>query len=691
MILTLCISPNARAEPIIVSPLPEMSKIGRYFEYLEVADPNLTVDDIIHNRHGGTWIQSQKDAPGFGFKQTVFWVRFTVKNTSSSEVAFFFEQAYPLVDSLKLFDLKSDGTHAVTEVGDIKPFSERPYEHSSFVFPLTIGPNAEKTYYLKQHTQSAMSLHFNIWSPDRFRKKALIKERMLMLYYGMALVIAIYNLFLYFFIRHISYLFYALYVFFFLLFIMTMNGTAFQFLWPNYPWFGNWCIPILLLTLIVFAVLFFLYFLKLKLTAPLTYKIVKYLITYVTIIQFAICSFAPYRISIRLTAIWTIVVCIFSLLAGFRLAFKKHRPAIFYTVSWAAFLIGALLFLFRVFAILDKNIVTDWALQIGSVFQLILLSTGLADRINTLRKESEILIAKTENAYAEQMNVIRVANRLSDMIDDLVHTVERVAASFSEKVQGQAYSIGSIITEVGSLKELARQTSSSAVSTRVTAEKSRAESLEGTHIVERLKAGFGEINEMNELSQAEFTDLAEKAEKIEDILESNREIADRIKILAINAAIQAAKAGEHGLGFRFVAGELKAMIADTEESLVKSHQLLGDIRARARQTSQTIEQGTKGLQKQTKELGLADKLMRRLADSFSETVDSVNAITGDAKLQEDRINKVGVGVDNIDLVAEQIEQAADKLITSVEKIVSSQGELRHVLAGTAPSTQGDGP
>ena len=77
-----------------------------------------------------------------------------------------------------------------------------------------------------------------------------------MLFYGIILIMLVYNLILFFFIRRIEYLYYTIFVFFLMLFMMGMDGIAFQYLWPDSPWWTTFCMPLLINLMMIFVILF---------------------------------------------------------------------------------------------------------------------------------------------------------------------------------------------------------------------------------------------------------------------------------------------------------------------------------------------------------------------------------------------------------------------------------------------------
>ncbi|MDM7985736.1 MAG: 7TM diverse intracellular signaling domain-containing protein, partial [Smithella sp.] len=430
IILILFFSPIA----ILINNTPLFSKIvidksltniaiGQELEYLEDKNGQLSLENAVSAGYQKNWRKSTADTLGFGFTNSVYWLRFTVKNKSGDEIKFLLSQSYPLIDHLKLFVPEAAGSFTSIEIGDHKNFSERPCKNKNLIFPIHLKGNAEATYYLRQESTSSMNFILSIWSIDAFNEDTITEYQLLLFYYGIITVMIVYNLALFFFIRRSEYIYYAFFILFFLLFIMTQNGTAFQLLWPNNPWWANYFIPISLCMLLIFAVLFTNAFLNLKNNNPLYYKISIYIQLPATYIVTLLCFFLPYRYAISTSALATIVIVCYDIFLGVLLSFKKNRSAYFYTTTWLFFLVGSFLYILMTFGVLPANFITVWSIQIGSVFQVVLLSIALADRVNTMRKDLTTLTTHLEDKVDDRTKELHGAmEELESMNEQLTNT-----------------------------------------------------------------------------------------------------------------------------------------------------------------------------------------------------------------------------------------------------------------------------
>jgi adenylate cyclase len=202
------------------------------------------------------------------------------------------------------------------------------------------------------------------------------------------IAMALYNLFIFASIRDRSYLYYILFVAGFLLFMFTLNGLAFQYLWPNWIWWGNNSLPFFIGFSSIWGLMFGRKYLRISSSMPIFYRIFNALI----IIAIAASLFSllvDYALAIRITTLLSILGSAVAIAAGVVQTARRFRPAYYYILAWFTLLVGMILFALKTFGILPANFLTNWSMQIGSALEVVLLSFGLADRINILQNEKQ--------------------------------------------------------------------------------------------------------------------------------------------------------------------------------------------------------------------------------------------------------------------------------------------------------------
>lgn len=320
----------------------------------------------------------------------------------------------------------------------------------------------------------------------------------------------------------------------------------------------------------------------------------------------------------------------------------------------------------------DERMITQvaFALLLGSVVTVILR------RSQTI---NDSLLGTLERTNASQARIIETASRIQPVIDDVAEQIREVSTAFVTQATEQAAATAEVTTTMSRVKQMAEETAATSQGTRTLADATKADSLESRARLETVERGFNDVIERIESARAGINELAAAADNVEVILNFNREIGEQIKILAINAGIEAAKAGQYGTGFRVVATELRSMIANTEENLGQSRRLLDEIRDRARRNAATIRESADLLGRHFEALTTSNSQFGRITTSFAETSTGVGRITQAALQQQVSIDEVSTALSQIDVAATHLEDSARVLLESVETISQTHGELRAVL------------
>jgi len=372
-------------------------RIGKSLYIFEDPKGDLTFNQITDT--GVLWNRSESESPGFGFSDSVYWVKFTVQNKSDKILKWFLEVAYPMLDNIKLYKPDEEGAHRIISAGDRQPFLKRDVEYRNFIFPLGLKPGEKKIYYMRIKSESSINIPLIIWNPLKFNEFNNNEQMVLGIYYGGMLIILVYNIFLFMGVRHINYFYYILFIASWILFQFTLNGYSFQYLWTDSIWWANMCLPLFIFFVIIWMQFFSKSFLNLKKNAPVLDKIVAGIIV-IAIAGVITSFFARYSVSIRFATFMALLSVLFSLGTSFYVLTRGYRPARIYVAAWTFLIVGVVVYTLKTFGVMPGNFFTNWSIQFGSVSVVVLLSLALVDQINILRKEKTLALTILNEAYS---------------------------------------------------------------------------------------------------------------------------------------------------------------------------------------------------------------------------------------------------------------------------------------------------
>lgn len=331
-----------------------------------------------------SFLKHDEKVMGFGFTSSVYWIKFSTSIKSQNALhEWWLNVSYPLLDKLDLYICNEQNkVVAYKQSGKTRPFKDRELKDRNFLFQINAA--SKQNLYLRVQTQSSMQIPLAIQSSQSLfetNQRALILSG---IYYGLFILIFIYNLISFVYTRSKKYYLYLLFISSFALWQLSLDGLGIQFFWSEWDWMieqgGGVMMGLLTLSIILFS----REFLQTKYHAPridVALKVAVFIMSWVSIMA----VFRPYSEIIPFTASGAVILPPFLLTVGIIAYKQKFYPARFYIMGWSFFLLGSGIFALNKFAVVDGYAFLSYAQQIGSVLEMIFLSWALAD----FQKQSE--------------------------------------------------------------------------------------------------------------------------------------------------------------------------------------------------------------------------------------------------------------------------------------------------------------
>jgi len=668
--------------------LLENRKICPYAAYMEDRDGSLSIDRVLGEGLAGKWVRSEKKSLGFGFTSSVYWVRFEIRNSGKNDIDILVQQEYPLIDDLQMW-IYSDGAPAGSySTGDLQSFSNRPYYNRTFVFPVTLKAGAGTSVYLRYKSQSSMSISLDAWRKSDFTRISRSEELMLVFYYGIMLAMVVYNLFVLVFLRKREYLYYTLFIFGFLIFTMTQNGTAFQFLWPSFPWFANFCIPPVLCLTVLFAILFSVTYLDMRKYDRLFYRLLLGLGAALAVF-FMASLFLPYRFSMTGSAALALIVVVCAITAGVRVVMLGNRNARLYLLACGIFLLGSFIYLLKSFGALPSGVVTDWSLQGGSAAMVLLLSLALAERIRTTTSELESTKVRLERRTRALEDMMDSARKMSSELFSVGTDQERISRTFSEMSQEQASmseEMSAAFEELTAAIETIRSSGESQVVERERVGK-MVEDLRATQqtVISMSGEALRSVNEISRSADETGGNMERMEEVIHVIAEGGRtvrnfmsvidDITDKINLLSLNASIEAARAGEAGRGFAVVADEIGKLATATVDNSKEISGKIGSIIKDIESSLKIMQDTRSSIEKILSGIGLINGKVETVAREMASLGNVINGIVGQAAMLDTMTRSIAISTSEHKQSMEESGRMVLRIAEMAAAMARSTGEI----------------
>ncbi|OUS05974.1 hypothetical protein A9Q81_04325 [Gammaproteobacteria bacterium 42_54_T18] len=381
------------ASPLFISPGTQKVDLGPHVFYLEDKKGTMSVRDVIHGDY--YWVESDKITVNLGFTTSAYWFRVSIQNMNIGNGEWLLEESYALIDKLQLYVVRQGETVDYRESGDSMPVSQRPVNHSRFLFPVQLTPNSVTDLYIRVENTEAMELTLRLWKEATFQ----ISDRQTFMvdgfFYGLFSVMALYNLVIFFSVKERAYVFYVFYVVASMFFIGTQKGHFFLWFYPESPVFHHYTIPIVTVMMMATILLFFEHFLEVRRSFPKVWVTLNSLMVTMILVTFAL-PFVEYKLVISVVMVLLLILAVLSFFIVAKLALKGEKTAQVFLFGWVSLMICGVFLTLAKLGYVRNELIANYGLQIAFSFEIILFSLALSFRINEAKEAKVIAEAQME-------------------------------------------------------------------------------------------------------------------------------------------------------------------------------------------------------------------------------------------------------------------------------------------------------
>ena len=398
---------SLEGESINLDENQNMYSLGRHLDIYFDNSRKMTINDIRSPELKKQFKKNKTEIPSFGYIDSVVWGRVSFYNSTDHVQTWFLEIAKFNIQKIALYIEESNERLTEQYGGGNQPFSKRKIKYHHTTFKIRINPESKVTLYLQTWSEVSHSIPLYLWSPEAFAGKIADELFVLGIFYGVFIVMILYNLFVYFSLKNTTYLYYVVYLLCALLYMLGIDGLALQYLIPNDPWFVYRGALFFSGLAMAAATFFCQSFVQSKKYLPkfnlfLTGQGIFFLI--VSVLPF----FLPLHLSSRFLTSINMVTPAILLTVGILSWHKGFSGARYFVLAWTINIIGIIIHASRLAGILPDMFITGNALRVGMTTEMILLSFALADYINSMRQkviEAQHEKLKIQQAFTEKLEI----------------------------------------------------------------------------------------------------------------------------------------------------------------------------------------------------------------------------------------------------------------------------------------------
>lgn len=330
------------------------------------------------------WQSLEGESPNFGYIRDTVWLRVPLSAIPSDRKLL--EIRYPQLDDITFYLIENGVVRQRISTGDHLPFGQRQIQHRNFLFSFETDPLNEYQALLRIRTQGAMQIPVRLWDPRTYFEATSIEDQVHAIYYGILIMVIVFNLFIFLALRERMYLLYVLSTLGYLLLIGSLNGSTYQLLWPESPWLHNQAMMLTVPVALIFTLLFSRAFLNLRVTSPRMDKLVWY--TVLVNVVVAVTTFVTdYSVASRLTVALAIPSCLLLTVMGPIQWIRGNPQAGYYTIAWGLLTLGSAITAANKYGFVPNSFITAYGIEIGSALEAVLLTIALAARLYQERED----------------------------------------------------------------------------------------------------------------------------------------------------------------------------------------------------------------------------------------------------------------------------------------------------------------
>ena len=374
----------------LLAPANEPVSLAGHLALLEDPGGALGIADVRSPALAERFINADAALPNLGYSESAFWTRFRVRNKRDSAGKWRVVMRDARIDRIDFYRV-ADNSRSVSPpviqqvAGGLRPYALRSVDYHYAAFALDLEPGEQVEVYVRISGITNLGFDLSLWPLQQFATMAQRDYCLLGMFYGILLVMACYNLFLFIALRERSHLLLVLLILGVMLNQGGRDGMLMQFLLPHSMVIPN--APLLTaVTALTAALLFSREFLNTPYYTPILDKLLLVAVLAMLLLPL-LAAQQPWRI--KLLAYGALPLLPLLVWISVYSWYRGNRSARLYVGSWALFLLAILALIFEQLGWIGLQGWVQSAMYLGTVWMVLLLSLAQADRINLLTADFE--------------------------------------------------------------------------------------------------------------------------------------------------------------------------------------------------------------------------------------------------------------------------------------------------------------
>lgn len=323
------------------------------------------------------------------------------------------------------------------------------------------------------------------------------------------------------------------------------------------------------------------------------------------------------------------------------------------------------------------NTISNAIINLQSTVEEIERSGDLKQRAKIVSNDEIGSLASAFNRLIDNLaNIVYEVQQKSDHLATTSEQLSSITESTTSGIQQQSDDIRQVATAMNQMSATISEVALNAQNASDSAEGGNTEANNGSKVVNETISAISDLAD-DVMSSADVIEkLKGDSENIGTVLDVIKTIAEQTNLLALNAAIEAARAGEQGRGFAVVADEVRTLAQRTQESTIEIEALVGTLQAGAEQAVDVIAKSRLKADNTVNQAKQAGQSLEAITRAVSDIANMNIQIASAAEQQAATTEEVNRNINNIQSISEQTASAANQTSASSGEIKELGNQLR---------------